>query len=62
MTIDANILLGRCLEKLQIIQSSRKGSIGSIHNVYCPQLSREHIDDLVDDVVDYISSVAGDGG
>lgn len=43
-------VLKRCLEELQSIQNGRKGSIGSLDNVYLPQLNRKRIDVLVHDI------------
>jgi hypothetical protein len=43
------------LETITNIMGSRKGSIGSIDNVYLPQLNREHIDELYVIVFDAIS-------
>ncbi len=34
-------------QRLLLREVSRKGSIGSVDNVYCPQLSREHVDGLL---------------
>ena len=36
----------KCRTLIWSIMSSRKGSIGSIENTYCPQLARTMVDDL----------------
>jgi len=47
-------ILEKCLEEFQHIQRSRKGSIGSINNIYLPQLDRKQIDDLVEEIKEYL--------
>jgi hypothetical protein len=45
-------ILEECLKEFQHIQSSFKGSIGSINNVYLPQLDKKRIDVLVTKIID----------
>ena len=39
------IILEKCLKEFEHIQGSRKGSIGSINNVYLPQIDRRILDE-----------------
>ena len=47
-----NDLLRDVLDHLRDIQSQRKGSIGSLNNVYLPQLDVDRVDALVTKVAE----------
>ena len=57
-TADKRLELLRRYEKLLLwIVSSHKGSIGSIDNVYLPQLDRDKIDAMFDELAEELGDV-----